>query len=150
MVSSKNAVTAISRVVREETAVALNQKLVNNVWAQPSRSSPNGEKLKDGAIQRASVSTQGDALEFVKANPAGIGTYKREELNTKASQFASFWAAPWDRIGINQARVCRIYMPQRKHLHCHPTDKTDGTYWAIDFHTVGMHKAPLMGWKSGS
>ena len=83
MVTSK-AVTAVSRVVREETSVALTQKLAGNIWATPSRSSPNGEKLKDGAIQRASVSTQGDALEFVKANPAGIGIYKREELNVKA------------------------------------------------------------------
>ena len=149
MVTSKT-VTAVSRVVREETAAALTGKLNGNIWATPSRASPNGEKLKDGAIQRASVSTQGDALSYVKANPAGIGTYKREELNVKAGAQAIYWSSPWDRIGINQQRVCRIYMPQRKHVHCHPTNKTPGNYWAIEFHTVGMHKSPLMGWKSGS
>ena len=52
MVSStvKSTVTAVSRVVKAETAVALSQKLEGNVWAQPSRCSPNAEKLKDGAI----------------------------------------------------------------------------------------------------
>ena len=39
---SKKAVTAISRVVREETAAALTQKLQGNIWATPSRASPNG------------------------------------------------------------------------------------------------------------
>ena len=144
----KNAVTAISRVVKEETAAALTGKLTNNVWATPSRLSPNGEKLKDGAIQRASVSVQGDALRFVKANPDGIGFYKREELNTKASS-GYCWSSPWDKQD-NRYRVARIYMPQRKHVHCHPTNKTDGTYWAIDFGNWGMHKSPLMGWKSGT
>ena len=90
MVSSKQAVTAISRVVKEETAAALTQKLTGNVWATPSRTSPNGAKLQDGAIQRASVSTQGDALMYVKANEAGVGFYKREELNTKASNSAAY------------------------------------------------------------
>ena len=94
--TGKSAVTAVSRVLREETAAALTQKLDGNVWATPSRASPNGEKLKDGAIQRASVSTSGDQLEFVSQNPDGIGHYKREELNVKASGGLYQWSSPWD------------------------------------------------------
>ena len=142
--------TAISRVVKQETAVALQQKLDQNVWATPSRSSPNAAKLEDGAIQRASVCTQGDALSYVKANPDGIGFFKRPELNTKASGSGVRWADPLARMEPNRDRVCRIYMPQRKHVHCHPTNKTDGNYWAIEFATIGNHKSPLMGWKTGS
>ena len=56
----KNAVTAVSSVVKPEAAAVLNERLNMNVWAQPSRKSPNAEQLKDGAIQRASVSTSGD------------------------------------------------------------------------------------------
>ena len=52
---SKNAVTAVSRAVSAEAVAVVNDKLVHNVWATPSRCSPNGEKLKDGAIQRMSV-----------------------------------------------------------------------------------------------
>ena len=37
-------------------------------------------------------------------------------------------------------------MTQKKHLHCHPTNKSDGTYWKIDFGTWGHHRSPLMGW----
>ena len=54
---AKQVITAISTVAKPEAVAALNQKLELNVWATPSRKSPNGEKLKDGAIQRASVST---------------------------------------------------------------------------------------------
>ena len=52
---SGKAVTAISKVVNAESQVVLQNALEMNVWSQPSRGSPNGEKLKDGAIQRASV-----------------------------------------------------------------------------------------------
>ena len=41
-------------------------------------------------------------------------------------------------------------MPQRKHVHCHPTNKNMGKYWAIEFSSIGNHKSPLMGWRSGS
>ena len=37
-------------------------------------------------------------------------------------------------------------MPQRKHVHCHPSNKTDGKYWAIEFASDGCYKSPLMGW----
>ena len=65
----KNAITAVSSCVKPEAVATINSKLDLNIWATPSRSSPNAEQLKDGAIQRASVSTQGDQLMYVKANP---------------------------------------------------------------------------------
>ena len=46
----KNVVTALSRAVKADAVAVLNQKLEGNVWATPSRDSPNAEKLKDGAI----------------------------------------------------------------------------------------------------
>ena len=39
----KTAITAISSVAKPEAAAVLNQKLDLNVWATPSRKSPNGE-----------------------------------------------------------------------------------------------------------
>ena len=106
--------------------------------------------MQDGAIQRASVSNNREAQLFVKANPEGVGFYKRPELNTKASSGAAYFSNPWDRTTMIRNRVARIYMPQRKHVHCHPTNKTPGNYWAIEFSTIGIHKSPLMGWKSGT
>ncbi len=49
-VVGKNAVTAVSSVSKPEALAVLNQKLDLNVWATPSRRSPNAEQLKDGAI----------------------------------------------------------------------------------------------------
>ena len=56
----KHAITAVSSVSKPEAAAVLTQKLDLNIWATPSRRSPNAEQLKDGAIQRMSVSTTGD------------------------------------------------------------------------------------------
>ena len=149
-VVGKNAITAIATVAKPEAVAVINQKLDMNIWAQPSRKSPNGEQLKDGAIQRQSVSTLGNELMFVKANPKGIGFYKREELNVKASKGSAYWLHPWN--GQEQRyKIARIYMRQRKHLHCHPTSKrNDGNGWTIDFGGWGMHKSPLMGWKGAT
>ncbi len=93
---AKNAISAVSTVAKPEAVAVLNQKLDSNIWATPSRRSPNGEQLKDGAIQRASVMTSGDELRFVKANPDGVGFYKREELNVRASSGSVVWSNPWD------------------------------------------------------
>ena len=90
------AVTSISKVVNAENAAVLSNALERNVWSTPSRRSPNGEKLKDGAIQRASVTDMGNRLHYVAANPDGIGFYKREELNVKASVGSAKWMSPWD------------------------------------------------------
>ena len=146
---SKSVISAVSSVVKPEAVAVLNQKLEKNVWAQPSRRSPNGQKLKDGAIQRASVSTSGDQLEYVKANPQGIGFYKREELNVKASGGAFYWSSPAD-TQEQRYKIARIYMKQQKHVHCHPSNKTDGQGWTIDFGSWGHHKSPLMGWSKGT
>lgn len=43
-------ITAISKAMSAESAIAISQKLEANVWATPSRDSPNAEKLLDGAI----------------------------------------------------------------------------------------------------
>ena len=48
-----------------------------------------------------------------------------------------------------QNKIARIYMPQKKHLHCHPADKTIGKYWVIEFATENAYKSPLMQWSSG-
>ncbi len=104
--TSKN-ITAISRVVTQEALEAVSQKLSNNIWAIPSRSAPNAEKLKDGAIQRMSVSPHRDNL-YVKMNPDKIGFYKREELNERASKKDHLFSNWWD---ANQYRtkIARIY-----------------------------------------
>lgn len=142
---SGKAVTAISKVVNAESQVVLQNALDMNIWAQPSRASPNGEKLKDGAIQRMSVTDQGNKLRYVAANPDGIGFYKREELNVKAGDGSVDWSNPWD-TQKQRYKIARIYMPQRKHLHCHPTDKNVGKHWRIDFGSWGHYRSPLMGW----
>lgn len=141
--------TAVGRVLNAESQVAIQKSLEGNIWAQPSRASPNGEKLKDGAIQRASVSNSGVKLHYVAANPEGIGFYKREELNVKAGAGSYAWSSPWD-TQAQRYKIARIYMPQRKHVHCHPTNKTDGKYWRIDFGTWGHYRSHLMGWGTGT
>lgn len=146
---SGKAVTAVSKVVNAENAVVLSNALKGNVWSEPSRRSPNGEKLKDGAIQRASVTDMGNRLHYVAANPDGIGFYKREELNTKASVGNDKWMSPWD-TQYQRYKIARIYMPQRKHVHCHPTDKTVGKHWRIDFGSDGHFRSNLMGWSKAS
>lgn len=120
-----------------------------NVWATPSRSSPNAEKLVHGAVQRQSVSVPRERLSFTHMNPEKIGVYKRPEHNVKCSTTAHNWMAPWD-TQMMRNRVVRIYMPQRKHVHCHPSDKTIGKGWVMQFDNWGSYKSPLMGWTNGS
>ena len=87
-------ITAVSRVVNQQALEAVSQSLKNNIWAVPSRLSPNAEKLKDGAVQRISVMPRLDSL-HVKVNTDKIGVYKREELNEKASSSATIHSTPW-------------------------------------------------------
>ena len=58
-------------------------------------------------------------------------------------------SSPWE-MQTHRHKIARIYMKQRKHVHCHPTNKTDGEGWTIDFGTIGNHKSPLMGWSRGT
>ena len=46
--------------------------------------------------------------------------------------------------------MAHIFMPQKKHVHNHPADKTIGKFWAIEFDTKDTFKSPLMQWTSGS
>lgn len=146
--SSKLVQNAIA-VVRHEATQICEQKLVNNVWSTPSRGSPNGEKLQHGAIQRMSVSVSRENMRFTHMNPEKIGVYKRPELNTRCSTTAHNWSAPWDTQSYRN-RIARIYMPQKKHVHNHPFNKSIGKYWQLDFESYGSYKSPLMGWTSGS
>ncbi len=91
---SKN-ITAVSKVVTQEALEAVSQKLVNNVWAIPSRQTPNAEKLLDGAIQRMSVLPDRYDLQ-VKANTEKVGFYKRAEVNERASRSFYIHSNPWD------------------------------------------------------
>ena len=43
-------ISSVSKAVTQEALEAVSAKLENNIWAIASRSSPNAEKLKDGAI----------------------------------------------------------------------------------------------------
>ena len=63
--SLQKSVTAVSRVFSTEAVAVLESKLEQNVWATPSRDSPNADRLKDGAIQRASVSVPEDRIAHV-------------------------------------------------------------------------------------
>jgi len=143
--SLQKSVTAVSRVVSAEAAAIVESKLDYNIWATPSRDSPNADRLKDGAIQRMSVSVPDDRIGHVSLNPEGIGSYKRAELNTRASPGFARNSNP-GQSQVYRYKIARIYMPQKKHLHCHPADKSIGHYWAIDFPSWGHYKSPLMGW----
>lgn len=148
IVKSGTAVTAISKATSAEAAVAIQQKLDKNIWATASRDSPNAEKLLDGAIQRQSVSVSYLDKQFVSQSN-GVGSYKRPELNVRASAGSRKWTSPWD-MQRYRYKVARIYMPQNKHVHFHPTNKSKGNYWALDFADWGSYKNPTMGWTSGT
>ena len=45
MSSNKVVTNALSIVVKAENVAAVQSKLANNVWATPSRDSPNADKL---------------------------------------------------------------------------------------------------------
>lgn len=131
----------LSKVVTQEALEAVSQKLTNNIWAMPSRSAPNAEKLIDGAIQRASVLPDRYNLQF-SANKEKVGMYKREELNERASRSFYLHSNPWDFM-LYRSKIARIYHPQKKHVHNHPANKTLGKYWVIEFESWGTYKSPL-------
>ena len=132
-----------------ENQAAIAARLENNPHAVVSRDHPNAEKLADGAVQRGSVMANNDEVRYTSQNPNKIGSYKRAEVNRMVER-ENIWSSPWDDGARCRNKVCRIYMPQSKHLHCHPTNKQYGKYWALDFATDGHYKSPLMGWTRGS
>ncbi len=117
---SKN-LTALSKCITQEALEAVTAKLSGNIWAVPSRTSPNAEKLIDGAIQRMSVVPDRGDLQ-VKANVDRVGFYKRDENNVRSSRSAYIYSNPWDDQ-IYRSKIARIYHPQRKHVHNHPQNK---------------------------
>ena len=141
-------ISAVSRVVTQEALEAVSQKLVNNIWAIPSRSSPNADKLIDGAIQRLSVTPDRSALQ-VKVNTDKVGFYKRAELNERASGSAYLSSNPWD-TQTHRHKIARIYHPQKKHIHNHPYNKEIGHHWVIEFESSGTYKSPLMHFTSAT
>ena len=120
-----------------------------NIYAHKSRLSPNADKLIDGAIQRASVQPKRTDL-AMKVNTDKTGLTQRPHQGVSSSGSALISLDIWTNFSAFQNKVARVYMPQRKHVHCHPADKTIGKYWAIDFETTSTYKSPLMQWSSGS
>ena len=41
-------------------------------------------------------------------------------------------------------------MPQKKHVHNHPSNKNNGNYWTIELENQGSFRSPLMGWGRGT
>jgi ETC complex I subunit conserved region len=144
---SKN-VTALSKCITQEALEAVTAKLNGNIWAVPSRTSPNAAKLIDGAIQRMSVVPDRGDL-HVKANVDRVGFYKRDENNIRSSRSAYIYSNPWDDQ-IYRSKIARIYHPQRKHVHNHPQNKQIGKHWVIEFESWGTYKSPLMFFTSGT
>ena len=140
--------TVVSKVQNPATVATLQKALHNNIYSHPSRFSPNALKLKDGAIQRASVQPPRSGLAF-KVNKDQVGVTKRANPGVLSSGNIAM-TDTWTDMARFQNRSARIYMPQRKHLHCHPSDKTIGKYWVIDFETTSTYKSPLMQWSSAS
>jgi hypothetical protein len=101
-------ISAISKVVTQEALEVVSQKLTHNVWARPSRSNPNAEHLKDGAVQRISVSPSQHAL-HIKTNPNKIGFYKREELTERASMGAFTASQVNEDPNIYRKKIARVY-----------------------------------------
>ena len=144
---SKN-ITAVSKVLSQDALLVLENQLKRNVWAVATRANPNADKLKDGAIQRMSV-TPSTTEPYVKMNPELIGMYKRPELNEKAGATSYIHSNIWDGQPYRH-RVARVYQPQKKHVHNVPQNKSIGKWWAIEFESWGTYKSPLMGWTSGT
>ena len=53
--NTTKAVSALVKAGQSEAVATLQTRLRNNVYAAASRTSPNGPKLVDGAIQRNAV-----------------------------------------------------------------------------------------------
>ena len=129
--------TALTKVVNQQALEAITSKLSHNVWAVPSRTSPNADKLVDGAVQRMSVSPNRYAL-HVKVNTDKVGFYKRPELNERASRSACTFANVWDSRWYRE-KTARIYYQQIKTVHHHPSNKILGHSWIIEFESFGAY-----------
>lgn len=141
--SSKKIITALSKAGSESGVASLQNALKNNPMAIKTSYTPNAARLKDGAIQRASVQPiEGDLK--AKLNPEKIGVSKRPHQGVSSSSSAMITGDAWADVIRVQGKTARIYMPQKKHVHNHAADKTMGNYWVIDFDTESTFKSPLM------
>ena len=86
---------------------------------------------------------------YVSQNKKGIGYYQRPAMNTIAGASGYTTSCVWDGQH-NRYRVARIFMPQKKHVHNHPTIKTACNYWTIELENWGSYRSPLMGWGRGT
>ena len=119
--STKYKVSAASKVVTTEALDLLADKLSRyNPWMVKKMTSPNTDKLIDGAIQRVSVSPNRHAL-HAKVNTEKIGYYKSEELNERASRFAYNRSCLYDDV-IYHRRIARIKHSEKSVTQCHPSD----------------------------
>ena len=114
-----------NRVINKNSVSALQNAMKMNVYCHDSRFSPNGSKLVDGAIQRRSVQPNQNELAFSR-NTDKVGVTKRPDVSTLAGGAGGLLGDPKIDFARWQNRVARIYMPQRKHVHCHSADKTIG------------------------
>lgn len=55
----------------------------------------------------------------------------------------------WE-VQYAQTRIARIYHSAKKHVHCHPTNKTIGKHWIVEFESAASYKSPLMYWNSAT
>ena len=139
--------STLAKVVSENASVAVKKSLENNIYAVPTRASPNAAKLIDGAIQRASVQPSRTNV-HVALNKEQAGFSAKPFQGTTSSGVGVWTSDPWGDFASYQNKTCRIYMKQTGHNHNHPEDKTEGTYWHLEF-PHNTFKSPLMGWNSG-
>eukprot|EP00347_Sterkiella_histriomuscorum_P018869 403343860 len=141
-------ISAVSKVVNQQALEAITQKLSNNVWAAPSRTNPNAAKLVDGAIQRQSVVPDSELL-HPSVNTDKVGYYKRPQNDETSSGSAFIQSTIWE-TKFAQNKIARIYHPQKKHTHNHPTNKLTGNHWVIEFQPNSQYKSSLMSWTSAT
>ncbi|CDW85115.1 nadh dehydrogenase [Stylonychia lemnae] len=141
-------ITAVSKVVNQQALEAIQAKLVQNVWAIKTSLNPNADKLRDGAIQRASVSLPREDI-HPSFNTDKVGLYKRPQMDETSSGTA-YTQAQISETNYSKNKIARIYHPQRKHVHNHPVNKNIGKHWVIEFQAASSYKSPLMGWTSAT
>ena len=88
----------------------MQSQISNNINAYECRNSPNGSKLVDGAIQRASVAPKRFEM-AVKVNKEKVGASQRPHQGITSSASAYMTTDPWSNYASYQNKIARIYMP---------------------------------------
>ena len=84
----------ISKVAKEQSLVAMRNKLKYSLEATPSRHSPNAAKLIDGAIQRASVQPARNQMSMTR-NSEKVGMSRRPHQGVNSSGSAGMTTDPY-------------------------------------------------------